>query len=58
MILAFTEVFLLLVGNLDPEEVEIFTGVLVNSVECSAVRLLHAAVFKQLCIIGTYLYDI
>lgn len=51
----FTKVFLPLVDNLDPEVVEIFTGVFLNSAECcSAVRLLHAAVLKHVCIIGTY----
>lgn len=55
MILAFTKVCLPLVDYLDPEVVQPCTGVLSNSVECcSAVRLLHAAVLKQACIIGTY----
>lgn len=56
MILAFAKVCLPLVDYLDPEVVQIFTGVLSNSVECcSAVRVLHAAILKQACVIGTYI---
>ena len=55
MILAFTKVCLPLLDYPDSEAVQIFTGVLWDSVECcSAVRLFHAAVLKQACIIGTY----
>lgn len=55
MILAFTKVCLPLIDYIDPEVVQIFTDVLLNSVECcSPVKLLHTPVLKQTCIIGTY----
>lgn len=55
MILAFIKVYFDLVDYIDLEVVQIFRSVLSNSAElCSSVRLLHAAVLNQVCIIRTY----